>query len=76
VEKTGAAKWFDKTGYGVWGKENVVCSEADWALIRASGRDIPESDDWLKKYMGIVFSPQDFYDRQYFLVSPLKMTGK
>ncbi|HEX3009701.1 MAG TPA: hypothetical protein VHO90_19000 [Bacteroidales bacterium] len=74
VKKMEANKWFDETTYGAWGKDNVVCSESDWALIRASGREIPASDDLLKKSMGVNFSPQDFYsEEQYFLVSPLAM---
>lgn len=74
VKKIAANKWFDETTYGAWGKDNVVCSESDWALIRASGRDIPASDDRLKKRLGVEFSPQDFYGNdQYFLISPLAL---
>jgi hypothetical protein len=66
--------WFDKTNYGAWGKDNMVCAEADWALIKAAGRKIPESADRIKKGLGIDFSPADFYNNeQYFLVTPLAM---
>jgi hypothetical protein len=59
------------TNYGAWGKENVVCSEADWALINATGRNIPKSGDRMKVGLGIDFSPADFYNNeQYFLVTP------
>jgi len=71
-EKTN--NWFDRTDYGAWNKENVVCSEADWALIKAAGRNIPESGDRIKEGLGIDFSPADFFsNEQYFLVSPLGM---
>jgi hypothetical protein len=59
------------TNYGAWGKENVVCSEADWSLINATGRNIPKSGDRIKVSLGIDFSPADFYNSPYFLVTPL-----
>ena len=73
-EKEKSNNWFDKTSYGVWKKENVVCSEADWALLKAAGRKLPTSGDRVKEGLGIDFSPADFYsNEQYFLVSPLGM---
>jgi hypothetical protein len=73
-EKVKANNWFDKTNYGAWNKENVVCSEADWALIKAADRKIPKSGDRIKKGLGIDLSPADFFsNEQYFLVSPLGM---
>jgi hypothetical protein len=49
-------------------------SEADWSLLRAAGRDIPESKDRLKKGLGLDFSPADFHkDMRYFLVTPLSL---
>jgi hypothetical protein len=73
-EKEKANNWFDNTNYGAWNKENVVCSEADWALIKAAGRKIPKSGDRIKEGLGIDFSPADFFsNEQYFLVSPLGM---
>ncbi|HET6489900.1 MAG TPA: hypothetical protein VFG28_09060 [Syntrophales bacterium] len=67
--------WFGtpllETNYGAWGKENVVCSEADWALLRATGRNIPKSGDRIKVGLGIDFSPADYKNSQYFLVTPL-----
>jgi hypothetical protein len=59
------------TNYGAWGKENVVCSESDWALINATGRNIPKSEDRIKVSLGVDFSPADFYNSPYFLVTPL-----
>lgn len=66
--------WFGKylladTNYGVWGDNNVVCSEADWAVINASGRTIPHTDNMLKLALGLNFSPSDFYSSPYFLVT-------
>ncbi len=68
--------WFSKylpadTNYGVMGAHDVVCSEADWAVINASGRTIPHSDNKLKLLLGLNFSPSDFYSSQYFLVTRL-----
>jgi hypothetical protein len=68
--------WFDKylstdTNYGAWGKDNVVCSESDWALINNVGRNIPKSGDWLKVKLGVDFSPADYKNSPYFLVTPL-----
>ena len=66
-------KWLG-TNYGAWGKDNMVCSEADWALLKTAGRKIPKSGDRTKVGMGIDFSPADFFSNgQYFLVSPLEM---
>jgi hypothetical protein len=59
------------TNYGLWGKENVVCSESDWALINAAGRNIPKSGGRIKMGLGVDFSPADFYNSQYFLVTSL-----
>jgi hypothetical protein len=67
-----ANKWFG-TNYGTWGKDNVVCSEADWALLKATGREIPKSGDQTKVELGIDFSPADYRNQQYFLVTPLSM---
>lgn len=65
--------WFGNplldTNYGPWGKENVVCSEADWALINAAGRNIPTSGDQTKTNLGIDYSPADYANSQFFLVT-------
>jgi hypothetical protein len=69
-----ANNWFGipllDTNYGAWGKENVVCSESDWALINATGRNIPKSGDRIKVNLGVDFSPADYRNSQYFLVTP------
>lgn len=68
--------WFGKylltgTDYGTMGENDVVCSEADWAIINAAGRTIAHSDNKLKLFFGLNFSPSDFYNSQYFLVTRL-----
>lgn len=71
IEKAGSL--FDKTNYGIF-KENIVCSEASWILLKSTGRKMPLSKSWLAKAVGIDFSPSDFYDNsQYFLVTPLSI---
>lgn len=75
VERMKGNKWFDTTNYGAWGKDNVVCAEADWLLLQAAGRKIPESNDRLKKGLGLDFTPADFQkDMRYFLVTPLSLS--
>lgn len=60
------------TNYGVLGDDRV-CSEADWALINATGRKIPRSGDQTKVKWGVDFSPADFQNQRYFLITPLVM---
>ncbi|MGE5457343.1 MAG: hypothetical protein ACM3RX_03220 [Methanococcaceae archaeon] len=63
------------TNYGVRGDNDVVCSEASWALIKASGRKISGTDFGIKSGIGVDFSPADFYaQKQYFLVTPLNVS--
>ncbi len=58
------------TTYGVAGND-MVCSDAcRWALVNA-GADIPETDDRIKKMLGIHFSPVDFAKSDKFIVTPL-----
>ncbi len=66
---------FGYTNYGLIGKDNLVCSEASWTLIKSTGRKIPMSRSWITKANGVDFSPADFYNNtQYFLVTPLDMS--
>lgn len=76
-ETTKYGNRLDKTNYGLWGNDNIVCSEASrWALVKA-GRKIPETSSPLKKLMGIGFGPADFFgDEQDFIVTPLGIPGK
>ena len=60
------------TNYGALGDDRV-CSEADWALINATGRTIPRSGDQTKVKWGVDFSPADFQNQRYFLITPLVM---
>ncbi|MCU0414463.1 MAG: hypothetical protein MUE91_08710 [Ignavibacteriaceae bacterium] len=63
------------SNYGVWGKNDILCSESSWALIKASGRKISGTDFGIKSGIGVDFSPADFYaQKQYFLVTPLTMS--
>jgi len=64
------------TNYGGWGKNDLVCSEASWALINSTGRTIPGTDFGIKRSFGVNFSPADFYaGKQYFLVTSLSMSN-
>ncbi len=63
----------DSTNYGAWGKDNVVCSETGWALLKAADQKIPKSGDQAKVGLGIDFSPADYLNQKYFLVTPLAM---
>jgi uncharacterized Zn finger protein (UPF0148 family) len=62
----------DKTNYGLYGNDNMVCSETSrWALIKA-GRQIPDTGSPYKKLFGVYFGPSNFYNaEQYFIVTPL-----
>lgn len=56
--------------YGVKGTD-MVCSEASrWVLIKA-GYEVPETDDKVKKFIGMDYSPADFCKSKYFMVTPL-----
>jgi hypothetical protein len=66
---------WENTMYGAWGKNNVVCSEASWGLIRATGRDLPLSKSWVSVTGGVDFSPSDFYNyKQNFLIKKINLT--
>jgi len=61
------------TNYGVKG-DDMVCSESDWALLNlAREKQIPKSGDQTKVEWGIDWSPADFQNQRYFLVTPLIM---
>ncbi|RJQ83267.1 MAG: hypothetical protein C4519_06820 [Desulfobacteraceae bacterium] len=70
-----AKNWFGTpllgTNYGAWGKDDVVCSEADWVLINNAGRKIPQTADQTKADSGVHFSPADYVNSPYFIVTPL-----
>jgi len=68
--------WIGGTAYGI-GEGNLVCSEVDLAVLntalKPSGREIPKTDDRLKSYLGIDFSPADYLNPKYFVVTPLAL---
>jgi len=72
IQQQKAGNSGDQTGYGLYGNDNMVCSETSrWALIKA-GRDIPESGSPLKKLLGIHYGPANFYSDDYnFIITPL-----
>lgn len=62
----------DKSGYGLYGSNNMVCSEADrWILIN-SGLNLPETASPLKRLLGIHYGPANFFsDDKNFIITPL-----
>lgn len=65
-------KIIDQSGYGLYGDDDMVCSEASrWVLLRA-GRKIQETSSPLKRLMGIHYGPANFFDdEQNFIITPL-----
>lgn len=67
----------DKTDYGLYGDDNMVCSEASrWALIEAGKgtqlEAVPDTRSPFKKLLGVYFGPANFFsDRQYFIITPM-----
>ncbi len=62
----------DGTNYGLYGKDNMVCSEASRFVLIKAGLDIPDTNSPFKKLLGIYFGPANFYNsEQYFLITPL-----
>ncbi len=62
----------DQTGFGLYGNNDMVCSEASrWALVN-SGLKLSETSSPLKKLLGIHYSPANFYsDDKNFIITPL-----
>ncbi len=77
AELNKAGNLIDTTDYGLYGHDNMVCSEASrFALIKA-GLEIADTDSLLKKLLGIYFGPANFYsDEQHFLITPLERLPK
>ena len=77
AEPKKAGNLIDKTNYGLYGDDNMVCSEISrWALIKA-GRQIPGTGSPFKKLLGVYFGPANFYSQErYFLISPLGKPAK
>lgn len=72
IQQEKAGNILDQTGYGLYGDENMVCSETSrWALVK-SGRHIPESASPLKRILGIHYGPANFFsDDRNFIITPL-----
>ncbi len=62
----------DKSGYGLYGPDNMVCSEASrWILVN-SGLKLPETASPLKRLLGIHYGPANFFSDEYnFVITPL-----
>ena len=75
---SGEKKFIAGTEWGIIG-DDMVCSEASWELIKATGRKDfnPQAKGWFNgmfKKNTIGFSPADFYENnQYFLISTLDL---
>jgi hypothetical protein len=72
-QTTGSHGFVDRSHYGVWGKNDMVCSEAArWVLVKA-GADIRQTGSLAKRAIGIKFSPADIWlDDQDFLITPFE----
>jgi hypothetical protein len=72
IQQKKAGNIFDQTGYGLYGDDNMVCSETSrWALLKA-GRHIPGSVSPLKRLLGIHYGPANFFsDGHNFIITPL-----
>ncbi len=67
-----AGNLIDTTNYGLYGRDNMVCSEASRFVLLKAGLDIPDTNSLFKKLLGIYFGPANFYSQeQYFLITPL-----
>jgi hypothetical protein len=72
-----SANVIDKTDYGLYGDDNMVCSEASrWALIEAGkgakAGAIPDTRSPFKKLFGVYFGPANFFSgHQYFIITPM-----
>jgi len=75
VKKEGNTKegnLIDRSGYGLYGDDNMVCSEASRGALGNAGREIPETDSSLKRLLGIHYGPADFFsDEHNFIITPL-----
>jgi hypothetical protein len=65
------------TNYGLYGNDNMVCSEASRFVLVEAGLEIAETESLIKKLLGIYFGPANFYsDKQHFLITPLERLSK
>ena len=62
------------TNYGLYGKDNMLCSESSWQLINSTGRYHIPFDKKIPLASGIDFTPASFFsNQQYFLITLLDM---
>lgn len=62
------------TTYGLVG-DDMVCSVSNrWALVKAGVQILPETQDKVKNFFGMAWSPADFTKSSYFIITPLTQT--
>lgn len=67
--------WMGKNNYGLWGDDQIVCSEASWVLVNVTGRyKIPVSNLLISIPGGMDYTPASFFkDTKYFLITKFEM---
>jgi hypothetical protein len=68
-------KIFTGTKYGLVG-DDMVCSEADRWVLRKAGFLFPETENKIKKIMGVDYSPADYSKSGYFQITPFDVVHK
>jgi len=65
------------TNFGLYGGNNMVCSELSRFALVEAGLEIGTTDSLIKKLLGIYFGPANFYTKgQPFLITPLAQVRK
>jgi hypothetical protein len=65
------------TNYGLYGNDNMVCSEASRFVLINADLKIAKSESPIKRLLGIYFGPANYYsDKQNFLITPLELRRK
>ena len=65
------------TNYGLYGNDNMVCSEASRFVLINADLKIAKTDSPIKRLLGIYFGPANFYsDKENFLITPLELRRK
>ncbi|OPY78788.1 MAG: hypothetical protein A4E64_00627 [Syntrophorhabdus sp. PtaU1.Bin058] len=77
IQRNKSDRLIDRSGYGLYGNDNLVCSEASrWVLVN-SGLKIPETASPLKRLLGIHYGPANFFSDEYnFIITPLYAASK
>lgn len=72
IQKSKTDRVVDQSGYGLYGNDNMVCSEISRFVLIKAGRDIPETLSPLKRLLGIHYGPANFFSDDYhFVITPL-----